>query len=156
MTMAEVISLENPVFRLYLGHASVVILKSQFMALLTAYRRLKYKAFANEEDTKIKDGGPEKCPVNPDHPLVERVRRCHLNDIENVPFFCLLGLLYVSSRPSYSEAAWHFRLFTVARLCHSLVYVTQLRQPLRGLTFITGFLTSVSMGVRVISRAAAF
>ena len=41
---------------------------------------------------------------------VERVRRAHLNDMENIlPFFCL-GLLYIFTNPAVSTALLVFRL----------------------------------------------
>ena len=40
---------------------------------------------------------------------VERVRRAHMNDLENIlPFFCL-GILYIFTNPALSTAVLVFR-----------------------------------------------
>ena len=55
-------------------------------------------------------------------PDVERVRRNHLNDIENIVPFVLVGLLYVGTNPDRDTALWHFRIFFVSRVLHTLTY----------------------------------
>ena len=50
---------------------------------------------------------PYQTGLNED---VERVRRAHLNDMENIlPFFCL-GILYIFTNPALSTAVFVFRL----------------------------------------------
>lgn len=55
-------------------------------------------------------------------PDVERVRRNHLNDIENIIPFVLVGFFYVSTDPDRDTALWHFRVFFISRLLHTLSY----------------------------------
>ena len=38
------------------------------------------------------------------------MRKAHLNDLENVVPFVLLGLLYVATDPKPSAALWHYRV----------------------------------------------
>ena len=38
------------------------------------------------------------------------MRKAHLNDLENVVPFVLLGLLYVATDPKPSVALWHYRV----------------------------------------------
>ena len=68
-----------------------------------------------------------------------------MNDIENVIPFILIGFLYVTTSPALSTALLHFRLFTGARLFHTVAYLLPLPQPARGLGFFVGFLTTLSM-----------
>ena len=50
--------------------------------------------------------------------------RNHLNDMENIPVFLFLGLLYVATNPTPSVALWHFRIFThCTHLAHILLPV---------------------------------
>ena len=77
--------------------------------------------------------------------------RCHLNDLENVIPFILIGLLYVTTSPTLSTAVLHFRLFTGSRLFHSVAYLLPLPQPARGLSFVIGFLTTLSMAYSTVS-----
>ena len=57
---------------------------------------------------------------------VERVRRAHQNDIENiVPFAILSGLYLAVANPSLFTAKCVFYGFTVARVLHTFVYLNQ-------------------------------
>jgi len=146
------LSLENPVFKAFITYAVIVIVKTMLMSIVTALNRFKNKAFANPEDArgmKDKEGGRLKPVTNLD---VERVRRCHLNDLENVIPFVLIGLLYVATSPALSTALLHFRLFAGSRLFHSVAYLLPLPQPSRALGFFVGYLTTFSMAY---SAAAA-
>jgi glutathione S-transferase len=60
--------------------------------------------------------------VTTSDPDVERVRRNHLNDIENIVPFVLVGLFYVGTNPDRDVALWHFRIFFVSRVLHTLTY----------------------------------
>ena len=53
---------------------------------------------------------------------MERVRRNHLNDIENIVPFVLIGFGYVACNPSPDLALWHFRLFFFSRVLHTFAY----------------------------------
>ena len=48
--------------------------------------------------------------------------RNHLNDIENIIPYVLVGGLYVLTKPDPTTAMWHFRAFTMARIAHTFVY----------------------------------
>ncbi|XP_076454655.1 microsomal glutathione S-transferase 1-like [Babylonia areolata] len=146
-------SMENPVFKAFVTYAVIVLVKTMAMSLMTAVTRFKNMSFANPEDSagfKDKDGGKLKPVLN--NPSVERVRRCHLNDLENVLPFVLIGLLYVATSPPLASALLHFRLFAGARLLHTVVYLVPVPQPARALTFFVGFATTLSMAY---SAAAA-
>merc|ERR1712080_184420 len=72
-------------------YAGVVTLKMVLMSFTTARQRFKKLVFISEED--IVGQAKAKMGVDPD---VERVRRAHLNDIENIVPFLILGFLYLS------------------------------------------------------------
>ena len=74
--------------------------------------------------------------------------RCHLNDLENVLPFVLVGLLYCSTSPDEFTALLHFRIFTAARLLHMVAYLVPLPQPSRALGFFVGYVTTFSMAFR--------
>lgn len=48
---------------------------------------------------------------------VERVRRVHQNDLENIPLFVFAGFLFLQISPPPS-AVYYFYVFTVARFVH--------------------------------------
>merc|ERR550519_1162744 len=105
------------------------------MSFLTAFFRFSRGAFANPEDVADKPAEERKkwLKIDPD---VERVRRCHQNDLENIIPFVAVGLLYSLSGPDLSTALIHFRVFAASRIIHTVVYVTPLPQPSRALSWI--------------------
>jgi len=104
--------------------------------------------FANEEDARA--FGVKKVVL--DNDSVERVRRNHLNDLENIPTFLLMGLLYVAINPSPNVALWHFRVFAIARIVHTLAYQLRIPQPARGLSFGVGLGVCLSMAYQVLCQ----
>ncbi|XP_026727356.1 microsomal glutathione S-transferase 1-like [Trichoplusia ni] len=140
-------SLDNPVFRAYIVYSAILAVKVLAMTLLTAMTRVIRGTFANPEDTKMFKG----AKVRYDDPAVERVRRAHLNDLENIPVFWVVAALYVSTNPVAAWATLLFRAFTLGRILHSIVYaVVPLPQPARAIAFGIPFLTTAYMGAQVI------
>lgn len=140
------LSVSDPAVQSYLFYSALLGLKILAMAPLTARQRMSKKVFANPEDAKLKDS-----KVKYDDPDVERVRRAHLNDLENIPVFWVLGALYLTTAPVAAWATLLFRLFAVGRIVHTFVYVIKpLPQPARGIAFGVPFLISIYMGVQVV------
>lgn len=74
------------------------------------------QAFENAEDLR----GRENVEIKKDED-VERVRRAHLNDLENIPAFILSGFFYVLTGPNVDLALWLFRIAVLARIGHTIV-----------------------------------
>ncbi|KRT82963.1 hypothetical protein AMK59_4576 [Oryctes borbonicus] len=136
----DVLNLDDPIFRGFIFYNALLILKCMAMSALTATRRFKNKAFANPEDAAA-----QKVKVRTDD-SVERVRRAHLNDLENIPIYFVASFGYMLTNPAPALALTLFRVFTAARFVHTFVYaVVVVPQPARGLSwgvgyFITGFM----------------
>ncbi|XP_075932234.1 microsomal glutathione S-transferase 1-like [Anarhichas minor] len=143
--------MEDEVFMAFTTYAAIVILKMLLMAPMTAFFRISRGAFVNEEDVALKPS-EERKKLLKSHPDVERVRRCHQNDLENIVPFVLIGLLYALTGPELSAALLHFRVFAGSRIFHTIAYVGALPQPSRGLSWIIGFLVTISMSYRVLSK----
>ncbi|CAD7091319.1 unnamed protein product [Hermetia illucens] len=144
--VVDLLSTENPVLKAYLFWSAVLVLKMLFMSLLTAMQRFRTKTFANPEDLPSK-----KLKVKFDDPDVERVRRAHRNDLENILPFFAAGFLYCLINPEPWIAINLFRLVAVARIAHTLVYaVVVIPQPARALAFFFGLLPTAYMAVRVV------
>ncbi|XP_072935931.1 microsomal glutathione S-transferase 1-like [Epargyreus clarus] len=127
-------------------NAGILALKVLTMAVLTGRVRYRKNVFANEEDAKKKKG-----VVKYDDPDVERVRRAHLNDLENIPVFWVLGALYLTTGPSTECATMLFRVYTAGRIIHTLVYaVKPMPQPSRGIAYGIPYLIKWYMGAKVI------
>ena len=54
---------------------------------------------------------------------MERVRRAHLNDLENVIPFLVLCPLYLATGPAAGTAVFLIRVFAAARVLHTIVYL---------------------------------
>ncbi|CAM4564565.1 unnamed protein product [Leuciscus chuanchicus] len=150
--MAHLIN--SDVFLAFSTYTTIVILKMMLMSPLTGYFRITRKAFQNWEDTWMAKKDPEErkkmLQTNPD---VERVRRCHQNDLENIIPFVVIGLLYALTGPDLSMALLHFRVFVGSRFIHTVAYVMPLPQPSRALSWIVGMITTFSMAYRVFTTA---
>ncbi|CAO1389884.1 unnamed protein product [Diamesa tonsa] len=127
----DTLSIENPVLRSYIFWSSILVIKMVLMGPLTALQRLKKKAFANAEDLMSK-----KLKVKFGDEDVERVRRAHRNDLENILPFFIAGFFYLLTNPSVFIAVNLFRAAAIARIVHTLVYaVVVVPQPARGIAF---------------------
>ncbi|XP_038045464.1 microsomal glutathione S-transferase 1-like [Patiria miniata] len=145
MAASSLLSFENEVFGLYAWYATAVTLKMMFMSLYVSQYRLRRRIVVNPEDVR---GDKEKAfRIDPD---IERGRRCHRNDMENIPPFLVVGLLYVLTAPTVSSATWHFRIFVISRFFHTVAYLTPLPQPSRALGYFVGMCATVSMAINVL------
>ncbi|XP_061389395.1 microsomal glutathione S-transferase 1 [Musca vetustissima] len=149
MSALDLLTFDNAVFKAYIFWSAVLVVKMMFMSLLTAMQRFRTKTFANPEDCMSK-----KDKVTYDNPYVERVRRAHLNDMENIIPFFAAGFFYVMTNPSAFLAINLFRAVAIARIVHTLVYaVVVVPQPARAISFFVAFLATVYMAVQVIIYA---
>lgn len=140
--MALVLSLDNPSFRAYIFYASIVILKLLFLSVLTAAQRIVKGVFGTPEDYKTFGNKVPAKPIIDEG--IERVRKNHLNDLENIPVFLVAGLLYLFVNPTPTAALWHFRLFGWSRVAHTVSYQLG-KQPWRVIFYTIGLCSTVSM-----------
>ncbi|XP_037028770.1 microsomal glutathione S-transferase 1-like [Bradysia coprophila] len=133
----DLLSLDNEVFRSYIFYSSLLVMKVFLLVPLTAIQRIKYMNFANPEDTKIRIGFLPKPSVSLNNEHIERIRRAHLNDLENIPFFVFSAFFYILTGPSVFVATTLFKIVTLLRFVHTFVYaVIVIPQPARFLSFI--------------------
>eukprot|EP00276_Gloeochaete_wittrockiana_P019658 CAMPEP_0184337824 /NCGR_PEP_ID=MMETSP1089-20130417/6286_1 /TAXON_ID=38269 ORGANISM="Gloeochaete wittrockiana, Strain SAG46.84" /NCGR_SAMPLE_ID=MMETSP1089 /ASSEMBLY_ACC=CAM_ASM_000445 /LENGTH=148 /DNA_ID=CAMNT_0026663885 /DNA_START=47 /DNA_END=490 /DNA_ORIENTATION=- len=144
--MADLLVFQNPVFRAFAISASALVLKVLAMGPLTARHRFRTNTFANPEDTKRTKGA---VAVNND---VERVRRAHLNDLENIPIFLAIAFVYVLTDPSPVMASSLFYTFVGARIIHTISYLNEL-QPWRALAYFAGVVSTVVIAIQILLKA---
>jgi len=138
--MIELLTYENPVLRNFCFWSSILLIKTLLMALLTGAQRFRTKTFANPEDA-----GKNECSVNEN---VERVRRAHLNDLENIIPLVLISFIYVLTDPMPAVAVNIFRVVTAARIWHTFVYaIYVIPQPARAIGFIIPLIAMIYMAV---------
>jgi glutathione S-transferase len=143
----EKLSLQNPLFATYVIAATIMILKVVSMSWLTVVRMTQEKGgFRSPEDIRKTPLNPEPNPkqLEPNE-RVERVRRILLNDLENVPFFLVAGLLFVLTEPSVMLARWLLYGYVVSRLLHFAAYFTARTHDTRALFWTIGSLILIFM-----------
>ncbi|KAG7314659.1 hypothetical protein KOW79_021962 [Hemibagrus wyckioides] len=138
--------LENSVFSCFVFYSILLILKMYTLAIITGQVRLRKKAFANPEDAE-RHGGAQFCRADP---YVERCRRAHLNDLENILPFFFLGAIYSMTGPSLVIAQAHFLIFFLGRLVHTLAYLFALKPPTRSLAYTIGQVPCISMAIQIL------
>jgi glutathione S-transferase len=79
---------------------------------------------------------------------VAHALRIQRNDIENIPIFFTIGLLYVLTGASPFGAMVYCWTYTIARLAHTFFYTNHM-QPWRAISFVIGTSALVGMIVRI-------
>ena len=132
----------------YVICAVILAAKMFAVAFGTVITRTKVKVCVNPEDTKIIPGeGVEVKDVDEDKVL--RFKRAHMNDLENIPLFLILALLFVLTGVA-SSAAWVYcGIFTLARVGHSIFYIGGI-QPWRTASYGLGVVVTLGVMVRIL------
>lgn len=151
------LSLTNPVFITYAIAASLMVLKIMVQGWITVVRMLANSGgFVNPEDANAGPANPKpragQLDVNDD---VDRSRRIHRNDLENIPAFLAIGLLFVLIGPPLAAAQWLMFGFVAARLAHTIAYSTAQSHEVRATFYTVGSLTVIAMAVWVLLAAFA-
>lgn len=141
------LNLENPVFATYLIASAIMVLKIMGQGWMTVHRMLKVSAgYASPEDLQQgiinKDPDPAQLEVNE---YVDRSRRMHRNDLENIPAFWAAGLLFVAINPAVWLAQILMYGFVAARLAHFWAYATRQKHEVRATFYTAGSLIVVYM-----------
>jgi len=139
--------LTDPNVRLLALVDLLLVLKMIALGNYTSILRLRRHVYATPEDYALRAVTP---PARPDEDI-ERVRRAHRNDLENILPFFVVSFLYVLTRPSYGAAALYLWGFLAARILHSIFYIRG-AQPHRTIAFAAG---AVLMFVMLVSTLVA-
>jgi glutathione S-transferase len=141
------LSLSNPLFATYVIAATLMILKAVGMSWLTVQRMLQANGgFRSPEDLR-------KTPLNPNpdpkqlapNESVDRIRRIHQNDLENLPFFLVAGFLFVLTGPPLVLAQWLLYGYVVSRFLHFIAYFTAQTHDMRATLWTIGSLILIFM-----------
>ncbi|XP_012522736.2 microsomal glutathione S-transferase 1 [Monomorium pharaonis] len=126
----------NPeVLKVFGFWGSILALKLMAMVLLTARQRMQKRVFSNQEDLMF----GTKAKIAFDDPDVERVRRAHLNDLENILPWFTITYLWLGTGPSLWLAKILIRIFVLSRIVHTISYIILLQQPTRAISFFVGY-----------------
>ncbi|XP_065363096.1 microsomal glutathione S-transferase 1 isoform X2 [Calliphora vicina] len=146
----SMLNLDNPVFCCFLFWTSVLVIKMLLMSLLTALQRFRFKIFANQEDLVF-----HNVELQFHEPHVERARRAHRNDMENILPYFTMALIYICTDPSPAIARNLFPVASIGRIIHTLVYAFYpVPQPSRviswGLMFVITLYMAADVGLQMI------
>ncbi|HEY6599084.1 MAG TPA: MAPEG family protein, partial [Pseudomonadales bacterium] len=78
-----------------------------------------------------------------------RAKRAHLNDVENIPGFLVLALIFTLVGCSSTEGWAYFGVYFVARALHTIFYLKSV-QPWRTAAFVVGQLTQLGIIVQLL------
>jgi glutathione S-transferase len=148
-------SLEDPLFRVYAIAASIMVIKMALQAWITVFRMMRVKGgFRSPEDAKRSpfNANPIGDQLAPNE-YVERSRRIHLNDCENVPLFLAVGLLFVIAGPPLWVAEVVLYGYVITRVLHFLAYITAQLHDVRAMMWTPGSLALLGMSGYVLVRA---
>nr|ACO14959.1 Microsomal glutathione S-transferase 1 [Caligus clemensi] len=145
------LGIQDDLWASYCFYGGLILLKLVVMSPLAGLSRMKKKVFSNEEDAKMAQG---KVTLN--DPDVERIRRAHLDDIENIVPFLLIAPIYLTTDPCKLLAVSIFRVFTLGRYMHTITYLNEV-QPWRAVGFFLNIFCNFFMiGCTIVHYAYAF
>ena len=138
--------LAQPSLHLFAVCAAVLVLKMVLTGNGTGLLRVTKGVYISPEDYAAFG----KTPGPPDE-RIERIRRAHHNDLENILPFLAAGFLLCLTGVSYRLAWWLFVPFTAGRVLHTVFYAVGL-QPWRTIAFEVGNVTLAAITVLLLVR----
>ncbi len=149
------LSLANPVFVAYALCAAIAILKIMAQGWVTVYRLMRAGGgYASPEDARpgLLNRKPRPGQLDVDD-YVDRSRRMHRNDLENIPGFLAAGALFVLVSPPLLLAQICFFGFVIARAFHAWAYATAQSHEVRSIGYTVGSLLVIYMAGHVLVAA---
>lgn len=129
-------------------YSTLLLLKLATFPMLVGFNRVRRGIFVAEEDVVYFGSADSSTQrVKFDDVVIERIRRSHLNDLENIVPFLGLIWLYCSTSPTAATALLVCRVFTGARVAHTISYLGHVPQPARGLAWGVGVMCNLYIGV---------
>lgn len=151
------LSFANPVFAAYSVSAALMVLLAVATAWITVIQMVRHKGgYRAPEDLK-------KTPMNPDprpdqtapNEAVERFRRIMQNHLENLPFFLVIGLLFVLTAPPAALAKGLLFGYAASRGLHFLAYASGQVHEIRATFWTIGSVILIAMSVMVLQAGWA-
>lgn len=145
-------TLSNPVFAAYAIAAALMVLKVMGQGWMTVWRMQRsHTGLASPEDLRPGplNRNPDPAQLEPND-YVERSRRMHRNDLENVPAFWAAGLVFVATTPPLWLAQILFYGFVVTRLAHFWAYGTGQSHEVRATFYTIGSAIVIYMALHTL------
>ena len=129
-----------------------MVLKVMGQGWMTVYRMMKSNSgLASPEDVQrgILNKSPDPAQLDRND-YVDRSRRMHRNDLENIPAFWVAGLLFVAVNPALWLAQVLMYGFVLARAAHFVAYATKQTHEIRATFYTTGSLIVIYMALHTL------
>ncbi len=142
-------TLENPVFVTWMIAAALTVLKVMGQGWMTVVQMTRTEAgLVSPEDLRPGplNASPDSAQLLPNE-AVERSRRMHRNDLENIPAFWIAGLLFVAVAPPPWAAMLLMYGFVAARALHAWAYGTAKSHETRAVFYSVGSAIVIVMAV---------
>jgi glutathione S-transferase len=133
-----------PLMRLYALTTIVLALKMSAISVMQGIYRTGAKAFVNPEDAAMFGG----ATVAQEVAGVQRAQKAWLNDLENIPIFLILALIYAIAGLSANTFVIYCAVFTIARILHTIFYLNA-SQPWRTITYSIGAVTTFALMIHL-------
>ena len=140
--------MELPAFAPLVIFTVLLALKMGAVAFVTSNERRKAKVVVNPEDVGV---NPGSHAASDEAPATLRAKRAHLNDVENIPVFLVLALLFTLTGCSATAGWVYFGVYFAARTLHTIFYL-RAAQPWRTAMFVVGQLTQLGIIVQLVLK----
>jgi len=140
---------ELPAYKPLILFSTLLVLKMFAVGGITGNRRRLSGVVANPEDVGVNPGSHAEAQ---DAPTTLRAKKAHLNDLENIPGFMVLALLYTLSGGSTTGGWAYFGTYFAARVIHTACYLNAV-QPWRTAAFGVGQLAMFGIVVNLLLTA---
>lgn len=151
--MTSLLDPSDPVIRAYLIASLVLALKLALQGWITVAAMMRVKGgWASPEDLRpgLINPAPDAAQLEPS-PQVERARRMHRNDLENIPAFWAAGLGFALSAPPLWLAQVVFYGYLGARGLHFLAYGRAMSHEVRATAWSIGSLMVIYMACHALA-----
>ncbi len=133
-------------YQFYALTTVILFFKMFAISIVQGIGRINAKQFVTAEDARFFAHAP---PAPDETPIVKRAAMAWRNDLENIPIFLFLGLIYVTLGCWPEGAYIYFTIFIIARILHTVAYLNGM-QPWRTIFFTFGMFVCVALSIQIL------
>jgi uncharacterized MAPEG superfamily protein len=138
----------DPRLKVYAICLVILFFKMTAIALYQSSHRIRKNAYTNPEDAKAFGKG---AALPGELAEVDKASKAYRNDLENIPIFLFLALIYVMLDCWEQGAVIYFWTFTVARVFHTVCYIRGI-QPWRTMSYTVGAVMSAAVALHILAK----
>ncbi len=133
-------------YKFYALTTVILFFKMFAISAVQALARTGTKTFTNPEDAQFFGAS---APAADEMPIVKRAAAAWRNDLENIPIFLFLGLIYVTLGCWPEGVYIYFTIFLIARILHTIAYLRGL-QPARTIFYSLGVFACFALSIQIL------